>query len=174
MTENAGTSEGTLDVKSSAPTDTGPSEVHGSEVRCSRCGSDVAPTSNCKQCGAFLPRNEANLRHGLRRYQTNGTLPADVAAHIDEFREQLIADQGGDEAMTAIRLGLVEKLVELEVGSRLLMAEVVRRKIDSRPGKAAYGLLLGTLDRWHRFAVSLGVERRTRQVPSIAEVMRGE
>jgi hypothetical protein len=65
-------------------------------------------------------------------------------------------------------------LVELEVGSRLLMAEVVRRKIDSRPGKAAYGLLLGTLDRWHRFALSLGVERRTRQVPSIAEVMRGE
>ena len=121
-----------------------------------------------------MPKNEANLRHGLRRYQENGTLPADVAAYIDEFREQLIADQGGEGELTAVRAGMIEKLVELEVGSRLLMAEVIRRKIDSKPGKAAYGMLLGTLDRWHRFAVSLGVERRTRQVRSIAEVMGGE
>ena len=148
-----------------------PSAVHGSVVRCSRCHAEVSPATNCGQCGAFLPGNEANLRHGLRRYQENGTLPAELAAEIEAFREQLIADQGGEEAMTAIRLGLVEKLVGLEVGSRLLMAEVIRRKIDSRPGRAAYQQLLGTLDRWHRFAVSLGVERRTRQVPTLDQVM---
>lgn len=33
-------------------------------------------------CGAFLSRNEANLRHGLRRYQTKGTLPAELRVYV--------------------------------------------------------------------------------------------
>ena len=158
-------------MQSPAP---GPSEAGGSAVRCSRCGSDVPPATKCERCGCFLPGNEANLRHGLRRYQSNGTLPAELASDIEVFRDQLIADQGGDGEMTAIRAGTVGKLVDLEVGCRLLMAEVVRRKIDSKPGKAAYGMLLNSLHRWHRFALSLGMNRRTHRVPSLAEVMTAD
>ena len=151
-----------------------PSGAPGISVRCSRCGSEVSPATNCSRCGAFLPGNEANLRHGLRRYQTDGTLPIELAEQIRRFREELVADQGGETEMTAVRRGMVDKLVDLEVGARLLMSEVVRRKIDSRPGKAAYSMLLGTLDRWHRFAVSVGAERRAKPVPTIEEVMGGE
>ena len=32
-------------------------------------------------------------------------------------------------------------------------------------------MLKGTVDRWHRYAVSLGVERRQRPIESLAEVM---
>lgn len=153
----------------------GPSEASGSEVRCSRCGIGVpSGTTNCTTCGCFLPSNEANLRHGLRRYQTTKRLPAELEQFVAEFRDELIADQGGSDEMTAVRAGMVSTLVDLEVGRRLLMAEVIRRGIDSRPGRAAYGQLLGTLDRWLRYAKELGAERRLRPVPTLAEVMEGD
>ena len=39
----------------------------------------------------------------------------------------------------------MDKLCDLEVATRLLMAEVVRRGIDSRPGKTAWGSALRTI-----------------------------
>ena len=128
-------------------------------------------STNCPMCGVFLPGNEANLRHGLRRYQDRGELSAELSAYICEFREELIADQGGEEQLTAIRRGLVDKLVDLDVGIRLLMAEVVKRGIDSRPGKAAWIQTLRTVEGWHRIAKTLGLERRARPVPSLHDYL---
>ena len=54
------------------------------------------PAGNqCAVCGAFLPSNSANLRHGFRRFQTTGALPSDLRVSFDEFRDHLISDQGG-------------------------------------------------------------------------------
>ena len=149
-----------------------PSEAPGSRVRCSRCGTEVpAGTTNCTSCGCFVKGNEANLRHGRRRYQTKGRLPADLQEYIADFRAGLVGDQGGEEELTAVRRGLVEKLVDLEVGIQLLMGEVVRRGIDSRPGKAAWASALRTIEVWHRLANTLGLERRAQPVPSLHEVL---
>ena len=122
----------------------------------------------------FLPANEAALRHGLRRYQDNGRLPADLAAYVRDFRTELIADQGGEDDLTAIRLGLVNKLCDLEVATRLLMAEVVKRGIDSRPGKAAWASALRTIETWHRVAGTLGLDRRAEPAATLAEVMAAD
>ncbi|HUP25416.1 MAG TPA: hypothetical protein VNB06_21065 [Thermoanaerobaculia bacterium] len=70
-----------------------------------------------------------------------------------------------------MRAGLVEKLVDAEACCRLLMTEVVKRGIDSRPGAAAYGRLLSTWDRWHRFAQAVGLERRQKPV-SVEDYVR--
>jgi len=146
--------------------------AHGSRVRCSRCGTDVpAGTTNCTACGCFVPRNEASLRHGLRRYRDNRVLPPELEADVTAFRNELIADQGGVHEMTAVRAGLIGMLVDCEVGRRLLMAEVVRRGIDSRPGRAAYEKLLSTIDRWARIANTLGLDRRAHPGPSLAEYL---
>lgn len=142
-------------------------------VSCPRCESKApSGTTNCPSCGVFLPRNEASLRHGLRRYQARGALPQDVEDYIRDFRAELISDQGGEEDLSAIRRGLIDKLVDLEVGVRLLMAEVVVRGIDSRPGKTAWRQALRTIDSWHRVAGTLGIERRERQV-RLAEYLQG-
>ena len=67
--------------------------------------------------------------------------------------------------------GAVEKLVDLEVGIQLLMGEVVKRGIDSRPGKAAWASALRTIEVWHRIANTLGLERRAQPVPSLHEIL---
>jgi hypothetical protein len=54
------------------------------------------------------------------------------------------------------------------------MNQVIARGIDSKPGRAAYDRLLATMDKWHRIATTLGVERRQRRVPSLAEAMSGD
>ena len=148
----------------------GPTADNGSRV-CARCGAATPPGNQCAACGAFVAGNEASLRHGLRRYQTTGVLPADLKVSVDQFRDQVISDQGGLEGLSAIRAGLCRLLVDLEAGRRLNMNEVVRRGIDSRPGRAAYDRLLSTIDRWQRVAVALGVERRTRDAMSLGQYL---
>jgi hypothetical protein len=139
-------------------------------VQCAKCSAHVPQANQCSACGAFIPGNEANLRHGLRRYQASGVLPADLKVDVDTFRDQLVADQGGLDDLTAVRAGLCRLLVDAEVGRRLLMVEVVKRGIDSKPGRAAYDRLLNTIDRWLRVAQALGVERRAKHVDPIEAV----
>ena len=106
----AGVNRGSA-AKAPCETPSGPTAAPGSRVRCSRCCAEALEgTVNCPACGVFLPRNEAALKHGLRRYQDRGELPAEVNAYIVEFREQLVSDQGGEQELTAIRQGLVDKL----------------------------------------------------------------
>lgn len=141
-----------------------PIGVDGSVVRCLRCRSDVPHADQCAKCGAFLPSNSAALTHGMRRYQANGALPDDLRVDVDQFRAQLVADQGGVDELSAVRAGLCRMLVDAEVGRRLLMQQVVKHGIDSKPGRAAYDRLLATMDRWQRVAVAIGVERKQRPV----------
>ena len=77
-----------------------------------------------------------------------------------------------DAELSAVRAGLCRLLVDCEVGRRLLMNEVVKRGIDSKPGRAAYDRLLGTMDRWQRIAGTLGLERRAKQV-DLARTLSG-
>lgn len=165
--------EGAGDFKTRAPE---PSEANGSEVRCSRCGTSApSGTVNCPECGVFLPANPAALRHGLRRFQDRGTLPAEVRDRLDAFRDELVAAQGGAAELERepVRRAYVDKLLQLEASTELLMGEVIRRGIDSRPGRAAYDRLLGTWDRWHRFAQALGMARRQKPAPSLDDVLAG-
>jgi hypothetical protein len=132
----------------------------------------VPPGNQCAACGAFISGNEANLRHGLRRFEVRRALPPDLKQDVETFRDQLVSDQGGLDELTAVRAGLCRLLVDAEAGRRLCMRVVVEKGIESRSGRAAYDRLLGTMDRWLRLAVALGVERRARPVPTLAEYMR--
>ena len=140
-----------------------PTGGNGSAKRCARCALDNAAAAyQCAKCGSFLKGNGAALTHGLRRYQQTGVLPADLRVSVEEFRATLISDQGGLDELTAVRAGLCRLLVDAEVGRRLLMNEVVRAGVNTRPGRAAYDRLLATMDRWHRVASTLGTERRAK------------
>jgi hypothetical protein len=138
-------------------------------VRCARCDREVPPGNQCPACGAFIAGNEANLRHGLRRFETRRVLPPDLKVDVETFRDQLVSDQGGLEDLTAVRAGLCRLLTDAEAGRRLCMRVVVEKGIESRAGRAAYDRLLATMDRWLRLAAALGVERRAHPVPTFAE-----
>src|SRR5258708_37172387 len=120
------------------PLEAPPSGAPGSGVRCSRCNVTLPAGTTCAGWGAFLPGNEANLRSGVRRFQTTGRLPDDLKVSVDEFLDMVVSDQGGLDELSAIRAGLVRLLRGAEIGSRLCMNHVVVRGYDSRPGRAAY------------------------------------
>lgn len=149
-----------------------PIPANGSGVRCVRCGTESQAGDQCSVCGAFLAGNSARVTHGLYRYRQTAALPADLRVSVDEFRDALIADQGGLDELSAIRAGLCRVLVDCEVGRRLLMTEVVKKGIDSKPGRAAYDRLLNTIDRWQRIAAMLGLSRRARPVSPSEALMR--
>lgn len=136
--------------------------------RCERCQTDnAANASQCSACGCFLRGNQSAVSHGLYRYRDRGTLPPNLKVSVDEFREQLILDQGGLDGLSAVRAGLLRLLVDAEVGRRLMMNMVIARGAESKSGRAAYDRLLATIDRWLRIAEKLGVERKPREVETI-------
>lgn len=148
-----------------------PIRPNGPTVRCKRCGRDVAPANQCSRCGALLPGNAMRVTHGLHRYETSGVLPPDLRQDIDEFRDALISDQGGLSDMTTLRAGLTRNLVDTEIMKRLMMNELVRQGASSAAGRRAYDRLLNAMDRWHRMATTLGLERRQKHVRTLDQIL---
>ena len=157
------------------PAPTAPTGDHGPVVVCQRC-STAAPvgTTNCPRCGVFMPANEGNLRHGLRRYQATGVLPADLKTDIDSFRANVISDQGGLDELPAMRAGLIRLLVDAEVGRRLMFARSSSVASTRPRAGPAYDRLLSTMDRWMRIALALGLERRQRDAMTLRDYIDAE
>jgi hypothetical protein len=109
----------------------------------------------------------------MRRYRSTGVLPEDLRVSVEQFRADVISDQGGIEDMTAIRAGHVRLLVDAEVGRRLLMNEVIKHGLNSGPGRAAYDRLLSTMATWQRIASAIGMERRTKPAMSLTQYLSG-
>lgn len=118
--------------------------------------------------GTVRAGNEVALKHGMRRFEQRGELPPDLRVTTEEFRESLISDQGGAEELTAIRAGYVRRLTEVETCVRLLSNDLVQRGLFTPRGRVrnTYSRLLETIDRWDRLAQRLGLERKTRRVPT--------
>jgi hypothetical protein len=146
----------------------GPSVVESS-VRCSRCNADVPPGNQCAACGAFISGNAANLRSGVRRFEKHGTVAPEVGLSVQEFSAQVVVDRG--EELTAVQSAYVRRLGELETVARLLATDLAQRGLFTPRGRvrSTFSRWLETLDRWDRFAQRVGVERKARPVPTLAE-----
>jgi hypothetical protein len=118
--------------------------------------------------GTVRPGNETALKHGARRFEQRGVLPADLKVSVDEFREGLISDQGGVEALTTLQAGYVRRLTEIEVLVRLLQNDLVARGAFTQRGRVrnTFTKFLETVDRWDRLAQRVGVDRKARPVPT--------
>jgi hypothetical protein len=125
--------------------------------------------------GTLRTGNQAARTHGVRAFETRGesALPADLRVSVDEFRAQIIADQGGFSELTAVQAGYIRRLSELEATARLLAADLTQHGLftSKRRVRSTYNRWLETLDRWDRIAQRVGAERRARQVDPI-EVVR--
>jgi hypothetical protein len=141
-------------------------------TRCARCNAEPPPgVERCPACQSWLRGNRGALRHGgyARR------LPDDLKVSIEEFRESLIAAQGGLDALAddPLRAALVRIAVDLETGRRLQMSYVVRAGIETRAGGAAYDRVLASADRLLRTIVVLGMGRRQKRVGNPIDFMKG-
>lgn len=134
-----------------------------------RCGAAThAEDSQRCQNGHVLVGNTAAYKNGVRQFQTRGAaaLPADLKVTTDEFREGLVADQGGADDLTTLRSGYIRRLCEIEVCVRLLQNDLVSRGLFTPRGRVrgTYDKFLATIGQWDRLAQRLGVDRRARQI----------
>jgi len=143
-----------------------------------KCGAPTHP-ADPDRCGNghVLAGNQAARTHGVRQFEQRGAaaLPADLRVSVDEFRAQVIADRGGVDALSAIEAGYIAKLTDVEVMSRLLMADLRSRGVFTAKGRVrgTFSKLLEVMDRWDRFAQRVGADRRARRVSSLSEVFAG-
>jgi hypothetical protein len=125
--------------------------------------------------GRFTAGNQDARRSGVRAFETRGAaaLPAELRDAQAAFYSALEADQGGAGELTTIGAGYVRRLTELETICRLLGADLQARGLFTPRGRvrSTYGAFLQTIDRWDKLAQRLGLSRKARQVPTLAEVM---
>lgn len=117
------------------------------------------------------------LRHGGRsRLVAEGKLPeqAEALAALPSRTAAILADLGGD--VSAVALGLVERHARLEMVSDYLWSNLQAHGPLTGKGatRAALSAWLLVVDRLHRSATTLGLDRKAKRVPTLQEVLDGD
>ena len=114
--------------------------------------------------GTVRPGNQTARKHGVDAYESRGAvaLPTDLRVTVDEFRNQVIRDRGGVDALTAIEAGYIRRLAELETVARLLATDLAARGLMTAKGRvrSTFSRWLEALDRWDKYALRVGMESR--------------
>jgi hypothetical protein len=146
-----------------------------------KCGATAVHATDparCERGHNLVGHPGPAWKNGVRQFEQHGerVLAPDLRGSINEFRDAVIADRGGVENLTAIEAGYVRRLVELETVVRLLASDLAARGIFTARGRARSTVAhwLATLDRWDRFALRVGIERRARRVPTLHDVLSGD
>jgi hypothetical protein len=123
--------------------------------------------------GRFVPGNSARLVHGLRSQRAlNGELGGpELKAEANARLRELTADQGD---AGFLRRDLVKRTTQLTIIADTLADELVRNGIITPKGsqRAALTAYLSVIDRLTRLSATLGLERRTKQVPTVEDFLR--
>jgi hypothetical protein len=119
--------------------------------------------------GRFTPGNAAAMTHGGRSVHVRRALLAEARAVLADRRNSIISDLGGPTELSTIRTDLVERYLETSLlaewlGGNLLTEGAVTTKGRAR---AAATLYLQVVDRVHRLASSLGLDRKVRDAQTI-------
>ena len=136
------------------------------------CAADVPPgAGRCPRCGVWQPANFGALKTGLHTRRTIET--ADALAALAEQRQEIERDRGGSDALARVYRDLVGRYVETSaladtLGQQLVSMGIVTSKGRPRSILNAY---LQVLDRQHRLALTLGLQRVARPVPTLAEYL---
>ena len=126
------------------------------------------------------PRNLNAAKHGLTTWLRRRALPLNrqhVGKMVGDYEESLIRCKGGSESISEVELALVRNaglargaclLVLEESAARGLTRQTEGGSWDLSPG---FGRLLGFLGAERQALVALGMERRARDVESLADIL---
>jgi hypothetical protein len=135
-----------------------------------RCGAGPHLSNETRCANGHTLRGHPGpaLKHGVRAFEARGesALAPVVRDTVDRFKEQVIADRGGPDNMTAIEFGYVRRLGELEAVARLLAADLATRGLTTPRGRVrgTFSRWLEALDRWDKYARVVGIGRKARPV----------
>jgi hypothetical protein len=149
-----------------------PSASNG-EVICPQCGAVNPPGSKvCKAnptCGSFLPTNQAARTTGIYARSQ----PPHLKEHAQELMSGIASDLGGEAELSTLENSYVRKLGDIDITIRLLTHDIATYGLLTPGGKVrdVYDKLLAGLAAFDRYAQRVGLERLTKRVPSLSEVM---
>jgi hypothetical protein len=139
------------------------------------CGAAERHATNPHMCrnGHFVPGNGARRLHGVDGFRTRGTLPDVLRQTVDEFRQAIIADRGGDAELSTLEHGYARRIGEVEAVLRLLASDLAKRGLFTPRGRVrnTYGRWLEGLAAWDRLAQRIGTARRSRTVPTLHDYL---
>jgi len=154
------------------PQTAGATEPEGTDgPTCARCGLMNAPgAEDCARCHAFLVANQRARTNGLYARQPS----PELVMTADDLAAGIISDLGGAEALSTLELAYVAKLRSIDILARVAANVVVQEGLKTRAGQTAANLLNTSTTTFDRLAMRLGLKRKPRRVPSLADVMAGE
>lgn len=128
--------------------------------------------------GRFVagPGNRGNWRHGGRsKYVAAGETPEQVEmlTAIAERRAQIETDLGGRENLSQLAADSVADYLRLRMVGEYLAENLMKQGPLTSKGRqrAALSAYLSVVDRTQRIATSLGLTRREKSVPTIADYL---
>jgi len=138
--------------------------------------NEESPATGRDQLGRFAPGpgNRWAMKTGVRsRYVAAGLMPeqAEARAALRERVAAIVGDLGGLDALSALAVGQVQRHARLELVDEFLWTNLQTRGPLTGKGRARAALTawLAVVDRLQKSAITLGLERRARPVPTPAE-----
>jgi hypothetical protein len=104
-------------------------------------------------------------------------LPTDVQVEMEEFKNELIADLGGEAELSALKKQYVKMLAQSVCVRDLFIRDLQARGLLTLKGKMRSTVegLFKAIDRTDKLAQRIGLERKLKKVPtSIEEFMQSE
>jgi hypothetical protein len=126
--------------------------------------------------GRFAPGHRVSLRDGSQSARSAYELAPAIAEQIAEKERGIVADLGGGDNIATVRRELITRFLQASVIADDLGANIVAHGVLTTKGRtrAAVTTYLQVLDRLHRLATAIGLERRPKPVGSVSEfVNRG-
>lgn len=134
-------------------------------------GANGPSSGDRDSSGKFAPGNTARLVHGRRSERHLAALTSEAREALAAREAAILSDLGGRDSLSTLQLDLVARYVVAGallswMEDELLRAGVVTSKGRKRALFGAYAVQLGTVA---RLAQVLGLERRAKPLPSLAE-----
>ena len=143
-----------------------------------RCGAPANPRhkDRCRN-GHPVKDNTISLIHGANSKRVmHAGLPeqAEVRAMLREKEAAIVADLGGAGNLSTIKREVVTRFLQTSVVADFLGSNIVKHGVLTTKGKtrAAVTTYLQVVDRLTRLALTLGLERQTKQVPTVEDFLR--
>lgn len=131
------------------------------DAHCRNCHTDNTPgEQRCTLCKCMLRGSSLAMTHGGRRSPDHPNARAAVAAKLADLSQHL-----GDD-LSVIQTDLTRDYAKLDFLIESVTDNLERGGIFTPKGsaRAAVSMLLSLLDRRLRLAITLGIERKTKQI----------
>jgi hypothetical protein len=121
------------------------------------------------RCGSFLPANQAARTIGIYAR----THPPDLREHADALMSGIASDLGGASELTTLEDSYVRKLGDIDVTIRLLTHDIAVNGLLTPGGRVreVYDKLLAGLAVFDRYAQRVGLDRRSKRVQTVADII---